>query len=241
MKTKTSEMLKVAEKIKQSIEQIIFSANINDLGEARVAASLLLTVVEQFGAVLHLLNNEYSSHSPIIVRSMLEGLANLINLCNDRNYLNQLRFDNEKNNELTFKQYAEDPLMKDDPQAIAKLNNWKNIETPIKEELVRKGFKKQDVIDKFRLAGIQSTYIAYRVFCSFTHNQLITLMARHADEEQLNYLKGAPEALKQSILNVALSILCQAINLLPKFSDFDSNDLRKQIDEVDLLWALVAN
>ena len=88
---------------------------------------------------------------------------------------------------------------------------------------------------------IFSTYLAYRVFCSFTHNQLTTLIARHADGAQLNYLKGAPEPLKQSILNIALSILCKAINLLPKFSDFDSNNLRKKIDEADLLWDLVAN
>ncbi len=236
MKTNAAEKLDAAEEIKKKFEQLVLNVEINDSGEARVAATMLLTVLEQFGAVIHLSRAEYSSHSPIIVRSMLEGLANLINLCKDANYLDQLRFDNARNNAITFAEYANDTSMQDDPKAIALLNDWRNKEIPIRDKLSAKGLKKQDVIEKFRLAGIQSTYVAYRVFCSFAHNQLTTLMARHVDKLELSYLRDAPAELKQSILNIALSIVSQSINMLPNFSNVDAATVKQTIDEADALW-----
>lgn len=239
MKAGTTEMLEAAEKIKKDFEQLVLNVQVNDSGEARVAATMLLTVLEQFGAAMLLLDKGYASHAPIIVRSMLEGLANLINLCNDPNYLNQLRFDNARNNVTTFTEYASDTSMQDDPKAVALLNEWRDKEIPVKAELAAIGFKKQDVIEKFRLAGIQSTYIAYRVFCSFAHNQLTTLMARHAGNKELSYLKDAPDELKQSILKVSLMILCQSMNLLPKISNLSAENLSQKINEIDTFWTSV--
>jgi hypothetical protein len=230
-------LLAAAHEVKRLYDEVLMRANVQDSGEARISATLCLTIAEQFGAMLCLTDGGFSSHAPILVRSMLEGLANLINLVNDANYLDQIRYENARSDVILFDEYAADPEMQNDKEAIATLANWKSKAQPIRDELAGKGFKKQDVIAKFKKANILPNYVAYRVFCSFAHNQLTTLLARHAGEF-LHYHYEAPAAMTASTLTVAVSILSQAINMLPSFTNITSDELKIVIDIADANWSV---
>lgn len=228
-------MLAAAHEIKRLYDEVLMRANVHDSGEARVSASLCLTIAEQFAAMLCLAEGGFSSHAPIMVRSMLEGLANLINLVNDANYLNQIRYENARSDVILFDEYAADPEIQKDIDAIATLSSWKDKAKPVRDELAGMGFQKQDVIAKFKKANISQNYVAYRVFCSFAHNQLTALLARHAGKF-LHYHYEAPAAMTASTLTVAVSILSRAIDMLPSFTDITASELKNVIDIADANW-----
>lgn len=234
-------MLLASHEAKNSFDEILMAANVQDSGEARVSAHLYLTISEQFAAVLHLIEGGFSSHAPIVVRSMLEGLASLCNLISDPTYLDQMRFDNARSDVILFDEYAAAPSMQDDKEAIAKLTEWKDKAKPLLDELKAKGFQKQDVLEKFKKASMLENYVAYRVFCSFAHNQLTTLTARHAGKFELRYHEEAPPETTASVMAVALSIICRAFETLSKFTDLRGEDLARAIDEVDGKWNEVRN
>ena len=148
-----------------------------------------------------------------------------------------MRFENARNDVILFQEYANDPEMQKDSEAIAKLTEWKAKAEPIRESLHAKGYRTQSKLNKFKQANIFHDYVAYRVFCSFAHNQLTTLIARHAGNFELNYhSEGAPE-MTASTLTVAVSILCQAIAALPKFTNVSAAELDQAVKIANEIWS----
>jgi hypothetical protein len=224
-------MITAAHAAKKRFDEILRRVRVQDSGEARVSATLCLTISEQFAAALHLIQGGYSTHAPVIVRSMLEGLADLLNLVKDANYLDQMRFENARADVILFEEFAADPEMQEDKEAIAALTAWKAKAQPIRDELRAKGIKPQGIVDQFKQAGMAQNYVAYRVLCSFSHNQLTTLLARHAAGTfELRYHHEAPEETTASTLTVALSVLCRAIDTLPLFTDLAAAEVTHAIE-----------
>jgi hypothetical protein len=230
-------MLGTANEIKFSFDQVLLRANVRDSGEARVAASFCLTICEQFAAVLCLVEGELSTHAPVMIRVMLEGLADLINLTNEPGYLDQIRFENARSDVVLFEQYASDPDMQDDKEALETLAKWRSIAIPIRDELKAKGLQRRDIKWKFDKAGISQDYVAYRVFCSYSHNQLTTLLSRHRGKYELRYHHEPPLEMTARTLSIAASILCRTINELPKFTDISKEEAVQVTNEADKKWA----
>lgn len=228
--------LAAAREVKYRIDQVILRANFQDSAEARVSASLCLTIAEQYAAAIYLISGGFSSHAPIIVRSMLEGLANLLNLVSDAGYLDQMRFENARSDVILFEEYARDPDMQDDQQAIQTLAALRDQAIPVRDELAARRFTKQDLPTKFKQAKIQQHYVAYRVFCSFAHNQLTTLLSRHAVRFDLKYHNEAPEEMTEGLLSIAVYILYRAVATFPTFSNVPEGELKQVLDEIDALW-----
>ncbi|WP_438397174.1 hypothetical protein [Caballeronia sp. DA-9] len=63
---------------------------------AEFAACLTLTTFERFHAALHLIDAKLASHAAGPVRSMLEGVADLLNLCADPEYLQTMRYNSAR-------------------------------------------------------------------------------------------------------------------------------------------------
>src|SRR5689334_16428702 len=118
-------MIDATHAIKVHVDKALLRARVHDNGESRIAATLCLTIAEQFSAVVSLVESGFSSHAPIIVRSMLEGLANLLILIHDSTYVDQLRFENARNDVILFDEYAADPEMQHKIEAQATLAEWK--------------------------------------------------------------------------------------------------------------------
>jgi hypothetical protein len=232
-------MLAAAHEIKAQLDELLLRARVQDSGEHRVAATLCLTIAEQFAATLHLIEGGFSSHAPVMVRSMLEGHSNLLNLVSDPAFVEQITYDNARANIVLFTEYAADPGMQDNDDAQETLSRWKADAEPLRDELEAKGYGKLDVYQRFKRANILSTYVAYRVFCSFAHNQLTTLLARHADRFELRYHFEAPKELTAGLLNVATGILCQAVVTASHYTDLTDAELRQVIDAADATWTAV--
>jgi hypothetical protein len=231
-------MLETAKGIKQRYDEILLRAQVTDSGEARVSASLCLTISEQFAGTVCLVENGFSSHAPTLVRPMLEGLANLINLVEDANYLDQIRFENARSDAIMFDEFAADPGIQEDKQAIATLASWREKAVPLRDELASKGFGEKTVPTKLRMAKISQTYVGYRVLCSVTHNQLSTLIARHAGTF-LHYHFEAPTSTTANFLTMAVTLLNHAFSLLSSFTNITEDDVKAALIETDARWSEV--
>jgi hypothetical protein len=75
-----TKFLKLRAVQRRRIDALLLRANVQDSGEARVSATFLLTIAEQFAAMAYLVEGKFSTHAPILVRSMLDELADLRNL-----------------------------------------------------------------------------------------------------------------------------------------------------------------
>lgn len=227
-------LLDVAEAAAAKVDEVILRAAVSDNGESRVGASLFLSISEQFAATVDLIADGHSSQAPILVRSMLEGMANFLCLAQDTGYLEQIRYEDTRSNAILFTDYMAVPDM--DPDAIQTLQEWRERAVPLRKEFESKGFKAQDAISKFKQAGITDNYVAYRVLCSFSHNQLTTLIARHAGLTELNYKAEAPWVLTKGILTIAVNILCRSMLNLPKFTNLTEAELQAVADEIATQW-----
>jgi hypothetical protein len=233
---KLDKTLKATRRAKERIDAILLRANVEDSGEARVSATFLLTIAEQFAAMVHLVEGKFSTHAPILVRSMLDELADLRNLVDDPNYLDQLKLEDARSNVLMVEDFAANPDISSDPSTRERLAEWRQKYQPICDTLKSQGLKPQRATEKFLRAKVSSLYVSFRLLSSYTHGQLTNLIARHAGDFELRYHEEPPAESTESLLTIALAILCQAANLAPKFTDVSAAEMTKAIDDIQADW-----
>jgi hypothetical protein len=225
-------MINAARDAKQRFDELLVRASVHDTGEARVSAIYLLTISEQFAAVLHLVDGGFSTHALGNVRSMLEGLSYLLNVVKNPGYVDQIRFDSASADVALFQKCAIEPKIRDG-ESFAALKVSASKAQIVLNELKAKGIKRKDIIEQFRQAGIAENYVAYRILSSYAHNQLTTLLERHAGDLELLYCRPPSPETTDSAVIIALSILCQAINTLPQFTDVPAFEATRAIDDVN--------
>ncbi|HMC12842.1 MAG TPA: DUF5677 domain-containing protein [Gallionellaceae bacterium] len=232
-------MLAIAKQLKGSLDELLFQVKVNDSGEARVSATIHLSVGEQFAATIYLIEGGYSHHAPIMVRSMLEGFANLMNLVKDPRFLDQINYENAVNDLKMFDSYLEDPAIQQDKEATANLLQWKANAMMHKDQMTAKGCTgKQSVWEKCKNAHILSAYVSYRTLSAFAHGQLTILLARHAGNSELRYHDEAPIETTASILRIAASIFRDSFNnMIQHYTNVDAKTLEATIEIADSLIA----
>lgn len=229
-------MLERAERFKSDVDERLAKLQVTDSGEHRVAASLFLTIAEEFAAALYLVRGGFSAHAPLVMKSMLEALVSLLNLVKEPAYLDRLRFKDAAENIKLFTEYAADPDMSQDKAAVKTLLEWKAKAEPVHKELSAKGVKSRQILEDFKAAGVANNYIAYRVYCAYAHNQLTTVLARHQGVPLLRYHEEAPVASTASLITSAVSVLGRAVETLPKFTDANEAELAEFLTTLDNDW-----
>ena len=132
-------LTKAAHEVGARYDEMLVDARVNDSGEARISAIFCLTISEQFAAVLCLIESGFSTHALVIERSMLEGLASLLNLIKNPNYLNQIKFDSARSDIALFEECVADPDIQKDAAGFAALKVSKAKALLIVNELKAKG------------------------------------------------------------------------------------------------------
>lgn len=229
-------MLSIAGSIKQHYDEFILRAKVTQTDQARAAAHLCLTICELFDAAMCLIENGFSSHSPILIRSMLEGMADLHLVVANETHLDQMAFESASSNANTFKKMAafverpEGTLPTDALEAAASASAME------RDLLKARGFKKQTIEDKLTKAGLGDAYSSYKLLCGYAHNDFTTLQVRHSGPD-LRYHYEAPLGVTAGMLTVAVRVLTEAVALLPDFSNIQADELLIARVGMDETWA----
>lgn len=224
-----------AERFKVDVDELFGRIEVKDSGEHRVAMMLMLTIAEQYAVALRLFQCGSSSHAPIVLRSMLEALVSLNLLVKDPKHADQMRFKDASENVRLCDDYINDLDMQQDKEMVELLTKLKAEAENDFKELRAKGFKKKHIADEFELAGIKDNYLAYRVYCGATHNQLTALMARHAGNP-LRYNEEPPESSREAILSCMVTMLVRAVHTLPTYTTAKEAEVTELVDGADEDW-----
>jgi hypothetical protein len=231
------EMISAAEKIGATFEALLEEVAVQDSGEARISACLFLTIAELYIAMLSVMQSRAQSHAPVLVRSMHEAFVDLQNLVADSSYADQMRYDNADQMLKTSGGFQEAPDLKEDEEALNTLAEWSAKEQKTLDELKAKGYKSLKIFDKFDRAGLAREYATgYRFFCSFSHSDLNTLIARHAGLGHLRFTDPLPAETLKSILSIAINIYGRAVQNLPKFTNLSDDRVKAAVDAVEAIW-----
>lgn len=235
--TMTAEnLLAAADDINDLLEPLLLRARVKDSGEARVAMCLYLTIAELYGAALAVYKSQYQSHAPVLIRSMLESLADLLILVTDASHLDQMNFENARQMLNVVKAFEGDVDLQKDADAMMTMKSWRDREQPIYESLKTKGVKPKSILDTFRTAGISREYAGYRFLCSFTHVNINALITRHAGVGHLRFTYDMPLETLRSTLGMAISLYGRAVETLPSYTDIAQIDVVAAINAVDTRW-----
>ena len=229
-------MLLAAGLIKQHCDTFILRAKVTDSEVARAAAHLCLTIAEQFDATTCLIENQMSSHAPIMVRPMLEGMADLYILVDDATHLDQMAYDSARSGAKSYELMATFAEMQDDRGAFASIQAAAALSVMERDRLKKDGLRPQKIEDKLTKAGLGDSYASYLLLCGYSHNDLQTLHVRHAGRH-LRYHHEAPTSLTTGMLTIAIRLMTEAVVLLPKFSDIPEEEMVAARVQMDSAWA----
>ncbi|MFF0919435.1 DUF5677 domain-containing protein [Rhizobium leguminosarum] len=144
----------------------------------RTIMSLYVTIMEQTYNALVLLRAGQHATLDIILRSTLEAYVDLINLCNDPEYLKQMQASFHDQ----WIKLAAHGVRGGNPFLI-KFENSTDASNKLAEhraELTALGVAPMNIADKFKLAGFEQVYQSvYNSLCNESHNNIRALTLRH--------------------------------------------------------------
>ncbi|WP_321950397.1 DUF5677 domain-containing protein [Burkholderia cenocepacia] len=218
-------------------EDLLGRANISDAGEARMCACLTLTIFEQFRSAMCLIDNGLGTHAAGPIRSMLEGVADLVNLAKDPNYLSQLHYDDARSNVALY----DDAMgLENVPPHISEfLREKRDRDEPVRKELREAGVGKLYVEERLKLAKLGDAYVQYRILCSMVHTSVTSLMARHVGRGRLTelaYCAAPEEPVLGMLLLIAADLLMRAGSEMHNFSDLTEAEVNAVGEEVKKAW-----
>jgi hypothetical protein len=223
--------------ILDSYEVLLGRANIADSGEARIGASLILTIFEQFRSALCLVDAGYGSHAAGPIRSMLEGVADLMNLSKNAAYLDQLHYENARYNVTLYNELLR---LKGVPHEMAtKVGAWMAVEKPIRNRLEKAGLTKKAIEQKLKDAGLGEAYAQYRILCAMVHTSVTSLIARHAGREritELGYCRPPDPDAVGMLLLIAVDLLVRAGSELHSFTDLTEDEVNAVAEGAKRVW-----
>lgn len=180
------EMLHLLLFVHDGAKEILQTMRVN-LGSAteRTILSLYATIIEQTDCSATLLKQDKAWATDIMLRSSLEAFVDLINLANDREYLNAMIFSYHDEQIKLLREgmtggnkFFGDLHMSPDTQEALKEHQAD------RDALAAKGFKKMLVAERFAQADLTAEYKSiYKSLCDESHNNIGVLMKRHIEQE----------------------------------------------------------
>lgn len=227
--------------VAERLDGLLVGARYKSTQPDECAAWLCLTIAEAFSGVLALLESPAQAHAPTLARTMVESLVNLKNLVADPDYLNQMRFDNADQQLKTFAGYRVDPSSSGEFRS--NLERASAVEQQIYDQTYSVERKSFNIYKKFKRAGMLDYYeTAYRFLCSFSHNNLIALQARHGHGHRLRFRQPLPPKTIIMILGVAANLYAEAIRTTSSYSTISATDAAAAADwtasQIDALGRL---
>ncbi|KGC40435.1 DUF5677 domain-containing protein [Burkholderia pseudomallei] len=217
----------------RAFEEILVRMEMNDTTQARAAAMLVASIAEMANAAMLLMGMPLQSHALVLLRSMLEALVDLKCLIMDDGYLDQLEFDDALQLVRVFRDFAAVPGFMDDEERRQQLGEMR-AQTEARYEALRPGRAEISTRDLFARAGMAGDYVAYRTYCSYTHNKLFALRGRHGARGRVLMGESMPVDMQRSAVTNAVSMYARALEVVPAFTtNVTADEVRETIRQVD--------
>ncbi|MCA8298800.1 DUF5677 domain-containing protein [Burkholderia sp. AU30198] len=214
-------------------EAILSRMEMEDTTQIRAAGMLVASIAEMANATMLLMGTPLQSHAPVLLRSMLEALVDLKCVLADDGYLDQLEFNDALQLVRVFRDFADSPGFMDSEERGQQLAEMR-AQTEARYEALRPGRAEVSARDLFARAGMPADYVAYRTYCSWTHNKLFALRGRHGAHGMVRMGQPMPDDMQRSVVTNSVSIYARAMQTVPEFTtNVTAEEVREVIDAVD--------
>ncbi len=208
------------------------------------ASCLYATILEIIMSCLTLEKGQQLITIPILLRSLSEAYLDLVNLINDESYYDRML--------ATFLE-EEIRLLKNIKNSLGNESNPFLVnasDAPVEElqesetrlgQLKKEGKKPIKILDKFKLAGLESVYQSvYWNLCNDSHNNISALVSRHIEQRGEDYeivlFKDRGLSNPQPYFDSLSSILIQSSMLIHKLLESSvEKDIQKIWEEFEVL------
>ncbi|WP_126282566.1 DUF5677 domain-containing protein [Burkholderia stagnalis] len=226
----------VADAIVEMFEALLGRAQVPpDSEQAEYAVYLTLTIFEQFRSAMCLVDANLASHAAGPIRSMLEGVADLQNLCHCSEYTNQMRYESARENVALFDEFGKSEDVPEDMRVT--LAEWDAHDRPIRDELKASGFKELKLKDKLKRIDLEAFYSYYRVLCALVHPNLTSLRARHRSSANIvQYCAVVEPSMIMLLLRCAVDFLMRAMDDVHLYTDLHVDEVHAAIDKALQMW-----
>lgn len=217
----------------EQFEAILARMEMDNTARNRAAGMLVASIAEMANAAMLLMGTPVQSHAPVLLRSMLEALVDLKCLLADDDYLDQLEFNDALQLVRVFRDFADAPGFMDSEERREQHAEMR-AQTEARFEALREGRTEVSTRDLFARAGMAGDYVAYRTYCSWTHNKLFALRGRHGAHGIVRMGQPMPVDMQRSVVTNCVSIYARALQLLPDCTtNVTADEVREVIDAVD--------
>ncbi|SHM80390.1 hypothetical protein SAMN05216593_103241 [Pseudomonas asturiensis] len=235
MSTTTAlQLLKSAEQILEGLRSLIIRARPPLVSPDRLRVSLVLTIAEQFEAMLHLANAHMSTHAATHVRSMIEALVAMKMLETSNTYIDQMRYEKLKSERRVYKGIIADPHIPE--QLKISIKEMDDICHSECEVFRAAGLKPKKISDDIGAAGLGHLVGPYSMLCAFSHNDLAVLAFRHQNETNMVYKQADSPKFVESIISTSLMVLMDATDQFGRLAKFPDNHFHTVFAEMNAKW-----
>jgi hypothetical protein len=211
----------MSERILDDLRSLIVCSRPPNGGPDRLRVALVLTIAEQFEAMLRLANAHMSTHSAMHVRSMIETLIAIRMLGFNADYVDQMKYEQLRGELRVYKGVLDDPNIPEHLKVPIR-TRYDICENECKAYRTN-GLKPKKISDSFGPAQLVHLVGPYSMLCAFSHNDLAVLALRHQGEKSMIYRSDDSPELVQSIVSIALQVLMDATNQFGKIAKFSED------------------
>lgn len=204
---------------------------------AKMSACLTLSILEQFHGAMKLTGAGLASHAAGPIRSMLDGLGDLLNLSASPAYVDSMKLYTARENGKLFDELLASDGIDDEMRRM--LNEWVELNRPIIEDLTARKIKVHGLKDKLTQVGVGGIYVSYRVLCAFVHSNVTTLLQRHdsGSSAVLEYRAPIRPEVIVMLHDLAIDYLIRCVNEIPKFATgVSADEVAAMTDKAVGMW-----
>lgn len=214
------QLIDTAKLIHDDLSSLIVHSSPPTGGSDRLRVSLLLTIAEQFEAVIKLAQAQMCTHATTHARSMIEALVAMKMLKFDKSYIDQMKYEKLRGERRVYKGILANSDVPDD-QKVEIQDRYDACVADF-EKLHLAGRRPKAITDDIGTAGLSHLAGPYSMLCAFSHNDLAVLAFRHQGERSMVYKQGDTSEVVRAVISTALMVVMDATSQfgsIAKFSD----------------------
>lgn len=229
------EIIKAAEMMINAVHSLIQNLRPPKTSPDRLRVAIFLSIAEQFEASVHLFRAKMASHAAVHVRSMLEAQVYMNLLGLKEGYVEQMRYKQLKGQKKLLENILDSEYLPSDAVLLIKAKLAEC--APDFKEKHEAGVRAGQIGDEILEAGLPEMVAPYLMLCGFSHNDLAVLALRHQGDDSMTYMSPLHDEIATSIFMIAIKIIVQAAEPLPRIALFPQGSFEAGFQEMNNAWS----
>lgn len=234
---KVAQLFIIANQILQDLGVLIRQSRPPTGGAGRLQVSLVLTISEQYEAVLRLAEAQMITHSASHARSMIEALVTMKMLEIDSGFIEKMRYENLRGEKRVYEGLFANPNAPDEVKEQLE-DRYKACRAEL-SLLHAAGHRPKRISDDFGAVKLWNFVGPYSMLCAFSHNDLSVLAHRHQGDKGMVYKQENSSSIVLAVISTSVHVVMQATEQFGKIAKFTNGDFSEVFERMNIKWEAI--